>query len=67
MPISTRPPLTTSTVAATFARYAGFRYDMQVHIWPRRTREDAAANAAISVHASCVASSVGSGTVWKWS
>src|SRR5579859_1941808 len=40
---------------------------MQVHIWPSRTRSVAAANAAISVHASCVASCVGTGTVWKWS
>ena len=32
MPISVRPPDTMSTVAATFASYAGFRYDMQVHI-----------------------------------
>src|SRR6185437_5642435 len=40
---------------------------MQVHIWPSRTRLVAAANAAISVHASCVASWVGTGTVWKWS
>src|SRR4051794_11983794 len=40
---------------------------MQVHIWPRRIRDVAAPNAAIRVQASCVASSVGSGTVWKWS
>ena len=40
---------------------------MQVHIWPSFTRLVAAANAAISVHASCVASWVGTGTVWKWS
>ena len=40
---------------------------MQVHIWPSLTRLVAAANAAISVHASCVASCVGTGTVWKWS
>jgi hypothetical protein len=40
---------------------------MQVHIWPSRTRLVAAPNAAISVHASCVASSLGTGTVWKWS
>src|SRR5487761_800095 len=40
---------------------------MQVHICPSRTRLVAAANAAISVHASCVASCVGTGTVWKWS
>jgi len=32
MSISVRPPDTMSTVAATFARYAGFRYDIQVHI-----------------------------------
>jgi hypothetical protein len=30
-------------------------------------REVVAANAAISAHASCVASSLGIGTVWKWS
>ncbi len=40
---------------------------MQVHIWPSRTRSVAAAKAAISDHASWVASSVGTGTVWKWS
>src|SRR5690606_24146129 len=40
---------------------------MQVHIWPSRTCSVAAANAAISVHASWVAWSVGAGTVWKWS
>ena len=40
---------------------------MQVHIWPSRTRLVAAPNAAISVQASWVASSVGTGTVWKWS
>ena len=40
---------------------------MQVHIWPSRTVVVAAANAAISDQASCVASSVGTGTVWKWS
>jgi hypothetical protein len=40
---------------------------MQVHIWPRRTRLVAAPNAAISVQASWVASSLGTGTVWKWS
>jgi hypothetical protein len=43
MPISTRPPLITSAVAATFARYAGLRYAMQVHICPSRTREVLAA------------------------
>ena len=31
-PISIRPPLMMSMVAATFARYAGLRYAMQVHI-----------------------------------
>src|ERR1700733_7696093 len=40
---------------------------MQVHIWPSLTRLVVAAKAAISVHASCVASCVGTGTVWKWS
>ena len=40
---------------------------MQVHIWPIRTREVVAAKAAMSVHASWVASSEGTGTVWKWS
>ena len=40
---------------------------MQVHICPSLTRLVAAANAAISVHASWVASWVGTGTVWKWS
>ncbi len=40
---------------------------MQVHIWPSRTREVEAASAAISAQASWVTSSVGTGTVWKWS
>ena len=40
---------------------------MHVHICPSRMREVEAANAAISVQASWVASSVGTGTVWKWS
>ena len=40
---------------------------MQVHIWPSRTRPVTAAKAAIRVQASCVASSLGIGTVWKWS
>ena len=40
---------------------------MQVHIWPNRTRSVTAPKADISVHASWVASSVGTGTVWKWS
>ena len=40
---------------------------MQVHIWPSRIRPVTAANAAIRVHASWVASSLGIGTVWKWS
>src|SRR6185437_9033877 len=40
---------------------------MQVHIWPSRTLSVAAPSAAISVHASWVASWVGTGTVWKWS
>ena len=40
---------------------------MHVHIWPSRMRAVDAANAAISVHASWVASSLGTGIVWKWS
>ena len=40
---------------------------MAVHIWPNLTRPVVAASAAISDQASCVASSVGTGTVWKWS
>jgi hypothetical protein len=40
---------------------------MHVHIWPSRIRVVEAANADISDHASWVASSVGTGTVWKWS
>jgi hypothetical protein len=38
---------------------------MRVHIWPSRTL--VAANAEINDHASCVACSLGTGTVWKWS
>ena len=54
-------------VAAALARYAGLRYVMHVHICPRRTRRVEAAYAAMSAHASWVASSDGLGTVWKWS
>ena len=38
-----------------------------MHICPSRIRSVTAPNAAISDHASYVASSVGTGTVWKWS
>jgi hypothetical protein len=40
---------------------------MHVHIWPSRMRDVVAPSAAMSDHASCVASSVATGTVWKWS
>ncbi len=40
---------------------------MAVHICPNLTRSVTAAKADISVQASWVASSVGTGTVWKWS
>ena len=40
---------------------------MHVHIWPSRTRSVTAPNAETSVQASWVASSLGTGTVWKWS
>src|SRR5690606_2294628 len=40
---------------------------MHVHIWPSRTREVLAANAAMRVHASWVAAWECSGVVWKWS
>jgi hypothetical protein len=40
---------------------------MQVHIWPIRSRLVVTASAAIRVQASCVAWSLGTGVVWKWS
>ncbi|SKU13945.1 Uncharacterised protein [Mycobacteroides abscessus subsp. abscessus] len=63
MPIWARPPEMTSTVAAILARYTGFRYPIAVHICPSLIREVTAAKADINVHASWVASSVGTGTV----
>ncbi len=64
---SRRPFEITSTVLATFAMYEGSRYELQVHICPRRIVLVAAARAAITVHASKVGSWDLSGTVWKWS
>ena len=67
MPSSKRPPLMTSMVEAILAVRAGFRNPVQTTMWPRRTRSVAIARAARTENDSKVISSVGSGTVWKWS
>ncbi len=46
---------------------AGLRNAVQMTMWPRRTRLVSAASAASEVNDSKVISSVGRGTVWKWS
>ena len=67
MPSSIRPPLMTSMVLIIFAVSAGFRNAVQMTMWPIRTRSVGAASAASDVNDSKVISSVGRGTVWKWS
>ena len=67
MPSSIRPPLMTSRVQIILAVRAGFRNAVQMTMCPRRTRSVDAASAARLVNDSKVISSVGSGTVWKWS
>src|SRR6266540_4204077 len=46
---------------------AGFRYDVQLTIWPNRIPLVASASAAIVVQHSKTASCDGSGMLWKWS
>ena len=67
MPQSRRPPLITSTVEVILASSAGFRYDVQPTIWPRRMRDVRWLMAAIVVQHSNIASWAGTGTLWKWS
>src|SRR5438552_12686524 len=67
MPSSMRPPAMTSMVAIILATSAGLRYPLQTTTWPSRTRVVIAARAASAVKDSKVSSSVGFGTVWKWS
>src|SRR3954468_17650772 len=56
-----------SIVEIIFAVRAGFRKAVQITMWPSRTRSVSAASAARDVKDSKVISSVGRGTVWKWS
>src|ERR1035437_52131 len=67
MPSSNRPPLITSIVEQSLAVRPGFRNDVQTTMWPSRTRFVAIASAARVENDSKVISSVGSGTVVKWS
>jgi hypothetical protein len=67
MPSSKRPPVMTSTVDAILAVRAGLRNPVQITMWPRRTRWVTIASAVSTLNDSKVISSVGSGTVWKWS
>ena len=56
-----------SIVEIILAVRAGLRNAVQMTMWPRRTRSVSAASAASEVNDSNVISSVGRGTVWKWS
>jgi hypothetical protein len=67
MPNSKRPPLMTSIVDASLAVRAGFRNPVQITMWPIRTRSVTIASADSVENDSNVISSVGSGTVVKWS
>ena len=67
MASSNRPPLMTSIVEAILAVRAGFRNPAQMTMCPSRTRSVAIASAASTENDSKVISSVGAGTVWKWS
>src|SRR5690349_4007238 len=62
-----RPPEMTSIVDIILAVSAGFRYGEQTTMCPSRTRDVAVARALRAVKDSNVISSVGRGTVWKWS
>ena len=57
----------TSIVDDSLAVRAGLRNPVQTTMWPRRTRSVAIASAVRTENDSKVISSVGSGTVWKWS
>ena len=61
------PPEIVSSVDAIFAVSAGLRNPLQMTMWPSRTRSVSAARALSEVNDSNVSSSVGFGTVWKWS
>ena len=67
MPSSKRPPEMTSIVDDSLAVSAGLRKPVHTTMWPRRTRCVAIARADRTENDSKVISSVGSGTVWKWS
>src|SRR6267142_5720274 len=67
MPSSNRPPLITSIVDASLAVNAGFRKPVQMTMWPMRTRFVTIASTDRVENDSNVISSVGSGTVVKWS
>ena len=67
MPSSNRPPLITSRVDDSLAVSAGLRKPVQTTMCPSRTRVVTIASAASTENDSNVISSVGSGTVWKWS
>ena len=56
-----------SIVEIILAVRAGLRNAVQMTMCPRRTRSVSAASAASDVKDSKVISSVGRGTVWKWS
>ena len=62
-----RPPLMTSMVLIILAVRPGLRKAVQMTMWPSRTREVRAARAVRLVNDSKVISSVGRGTVVKWS
>ena len=57
----------TSIVDDILAVRAGFRNPVQTTMWPSRTRSVTIASAVSTQNDSRVISSVGSGTVWKWS
>ena len=57
----------TSMVEESFAVSAGLRNPVHTTMWPRRTRCVRTARAVSTENPSKVISSVGSGTVWKWS
>jgi hypothetical protein len=56
-----------SSVDAILAVRDGLRKPLQITTWPSRTLSVEAASAESEVNDSKVSSSVGRGTVWKWS
>ena len=56
-----------SIVEIILAVSAGLRNAVQMTTWPSRTRDVRAASAESDVNDSKVISSLGRGTVWKWS